>query len=196
MRMQGHTDVPLAAEGTEQARRLAARLSFCARPPEAVWSSDLSRAVETAREIAQPLGLSVRQTPLLRETMLGEWEGLTRDQIVERGDGELLALYRADSVRHRPPGAERLEDAWDRMHAAAAEISAAHPAGSTAIVGHGGSLRVLLCAALDAPVTSVKRIWLDNASLSVISTRMAEYGPVTRLMLLNDTAHLSLDPVG
>ena len=60
---------------------------------------------------------------------------------------------------------------------------------SVAIVGHGGSLRVLICAAIDASITSLRRFWLDNASLSIV-----EYGPPDlehrRLILLNDTSHL------
>jgi broad specificity phosphatase PhoE len=190
MRMQGHTDVPLHEEGLHQARRLAKRLAGADIPPQAVWSSDLTRARQTAEEIAAPLGLSVRTTPLLRETMLGAWEGLTRAEIEARGDSEQLARYLQNSYRHRPPGGETLEAAWERMLRAAAEIRAEHPAGAVAIVGHGGSLRVLLCEALEAPIASLRHLQLDNASLSIIEYHGSPPNAVRRITLVNDTSHL------
>jgi broad specificity phosphatase PhoE len=189
-RMQGHTDIPLDAEGVEQARRIAERLSAEPRPPQAVWSSDLARARQTAEAIAAPLGLAVQTTPLLRETMLGAWEGLTRAEIEARGDAEQLARYLQDSIRHRPPGGETLEAAWERMVGIVTEIRRQHPQGQVAIVGHGGSLRVLLCEALDAPLRSLPRFQLDNASLSVIEQYGDSVNPLRRLTLLNDTSHL------
>ncbi len=190
MRMQGHTDIPLDAEGLEQARRIGKRLAAEARPPQAVWSSDLTRACQTAEAIAAPLGLTVQTTPLLRETSLGAWEGLTRAEIEARGDVELLARYLQDPLQYRPPGGETLEAAWERMVGVAKEIRALHMAGQVAIVGHGGSLRALLCEALDAPLHSMRRLWLDNASLSVIEQYGDPCDPIRRVTLLNDTSHL------
>jgi broad specificity phosphatase PhoE len=193
-RMQGHTDIPLDDEGWEQARRIGARLAGAAHPPQAVWSSDLLRARQTAESIAAPLGLTVRTTALLRETMLGAWEGLTRAEIEARGEGEHLARYILDSHKHRPPGGETLEAAWERMLRAIGEIRAAHPAEDIAIVGHGGSLRVILCEALDAPLASMKRLWLDNASLSVIEEIRSPERCLRRVTLINDTSHLKGNP--
>jgi broad specificity phosphatase PhoE len=190
LRMQGHTDVPLDVEGRRQAQRIGARLSAAPHAPQAVWSSDLSRARETAAAIARALNLTVETTPLLRETMLGEWEGLTRAEIEARGDGELLANYIRDSHRFRPPGSETLEAVWERLQRAAALIRAAHPTGQVAVVGHGGSLRALLCAALDAPADSMRRLWLDNASLSIIEEMNDDRGRYGRVTLINDTSHL------
>lgn len=192
MRMQGHTDIPLDAEGARQAEQLAARLCACAHPPQWVYSSDLARARQTAEAIALPLGLTVQTTPLLRETCLGEWEGLTRPDIEARGDAQLLADYLRDSYAHRPPGGETLEAVWERISRAAQTIRHDHPSGQGVIAGHGGSLRALLCEALDAPVSSMRRLWLDNASLSIID----EAGPldhrIRRVTLVNDTSHLDL----
>src|SRR5579871_641611 len=101
-RVQGHTDVPLSGEGIEQARRVAERLSR--EPISAVWSSDLARALDTARAIAAPHDLEVHSTPLLRETMLGEWEGLTEPEIVARGDSARFQAWRRDPAVNRPPG--------------------------------------------------------------------------------------------
>ena len=73
-RVQGHTDIPLNATGIEQARTLAAQLA--GEPLTAVFSSDLSRALDTARAVADA-GTGSRSTvdPRLREKNFGTWEG-------------------------------------------------------------------------------------------------------------------------
>src|SRR3954463_7057704 len=81
MRMQGQSDVPLNAEGRDQAARIAERLTALDSPIDAVWSSDLSRAMETAEAIAARFGLPIRVSSHLREIMLGEWEGMNQEEI-------------------------------------------------------------------------------------------------------------------
>ncbi len=189
--MQGHSDVPLNADGVVQAQRIGSRLSTHPSPPQVIYSSNLSRAIQTAEEIAKPLGIEVRTTPKLRETMLGEWEGLTRTEIIARGDGVLLNEYITDSYKSRPPGGESLDAVWDRMLKEFTQIRQDHPDSSIAIVGHGGSLRSIICHTLDAEVTSMRRIWLDNASLSVLEYSESETTSHSRILLLNDTSHLS-----
>jgi alpha-ribazole phosphatase len=183
-RWQGHTDVPLSAEGLDQANRVAERLSR--RHISAVWSSDLARARHTAERIAEPHGVEVFATPGLRETMLGEWEGLTIDEIIARGDEELWHKVRRDSLTHRPPGAETLESVWARMMSVRDEIREQFTEGAVVVVGHGGSLRALLCDALGAGISCMTRFVLDNASLSAID--YSEHR--TWVKRVNDTAHL------
>ncbi|HLJ53501.1 MAG TPA: histidine phosphatase family protein [Chthonomonadaceae bacterium] len=190
LRMQGHTDIPLNEEGRRQASRIAARLAALDAPLDAVWSSDLSRARDTAEAIAAPYGLPVRCTPLLREIMLGAWEGLSQTEIEARGDGELLQRYRDSPAGARPPGGETLEHAWDRMLRVRAEICAEFPEGQVVVVGHGGTLRALLAAALDAPVTSMLKFSLVNTSLSILEQTRNSHGSVWRIRSVNDTAHL------
>lgn len=184
-RLQGHTDIPLSEEGLRQAKQIAARLAV--EPMDAIWSSDLSRAAHTAEEIARPHGLTVRSTSALRESNLGLWEGLTEPEIFARGDGELWNEYRRDSVRNRPPEGERLESVWDRLIECLTEIRETHSEGNVVIVGHGGSLRVILCDAIGASITSLRRIWLDNASLSLVEYKDSK----SWVRLLNDTSHIT-----
>ncbi len=182
--MQGHTDIPLSKEGLAQARSLAARLADTHF--DAVWSSDLQRARVTAEIVAEPHGLPIRTTDRLREQMLGEWEGLNAEDIIARGDEEKLLAFRRDSFANRPPGSEPLQSVWDRVTGVVAQIRQEHAAGHVLVVAHGGCLRAPLCDAVGATVTSIRRIWLDNASLS-----MVEYGPERSwIRLLNDTSHL------
>ncbi len=190
MRMQGHSDVPLNDEGRGQAARIAARLASLEPPIDAVWSSDLSRARETAEIIAARFDLPVKVTPLLREIMLGDWEGLNQEEIEARGDGDLLRLYRSSPAGARPPNGETLAQTWERMMQARGEIIAAHPHGNIAVVGHGGSLRALICAALEAPVASMIRFSLGNTSLSVLEQSRTSESCIWRVRCVNDTAHL------
>ena len=190
MRFQGHTDIPLNVEGQAQALQIGARIAALPEPPVAVYSSDLSRARDTAEAIAAPLGLAVNTTPDLRETCLGEWEGLNREEIEARGEGKRLTGYIRDSLTNRPPGSETLESVYERMNRAWDEIRANAPPGPVVIVGHGGSLRALIAAALAAPLVSMQRFFLDNASLSIIEETVGAEIERRRVLLVNDTGHI------
>jgi broad specificity phosphatase PhoE len=186
-RLQGQSDVPLSAEGRVQAERVARRLA--AVPLSAVWCSDLARARETAEIVAASHDLPVTATPLLREVMFGSWEGLTRDDIVRQGDGAAFEAYLCDALAHPAPDSEPLPAMWERLLGALRAIRCAHEEGSVAVIGHGSSLRVLLCEALGAPMACLRRTTLYNASLSIV-----EYlDDRPRVCLLNDTCHLRAD---
>lgn len=183
-RMQGASDIPLSSAGIRQATALAHRLE--GERIDAVYSSDLSRAVETARIVAGAYRPSLRQLRALRETMLGDWEGLTVEDITARGEGELYEAYRSDSWRVRPPNGERLEQVAERMTSAMDEIVKSHAGQTILVVGHGGSLRALFCQALGVPARAMLGFRLHNASLSVV-----EYGPQrASLALVNDVSHV------
>ncbi len=183
-RIQGHQDVPLSPDGVEQARRLARRLA--SERLTAVWSSDLGRARETAEIIADPHGLQVVATPLLREVNMGQWESLTGEEIMAAHGEEVWLRFRQDSIAHRPPDAEPWESAYARLLEALAAVREAHAEGTVVLVGHGGTLRCILCEALGAPLASMRCIHLDNASLSIVELTPDR----TAVRLLNDTGHL------
>lgn len=188
--MQGQSDIPLNEEGREQAQRIAKRLAALDPAIDAVWSSDLQRARHTAEAIASPLGLSVTTTPTLREIGLGDWEGLTAEDIEARGDGELWQRYRLSPTGQRPPNGESLESAWERMIATRNQIREMHPSGHVVIVGHGGTLRALLAEALGAPLSSMLRFALANVSLSIIEEITTRQDRMSRILTVNDTSHL------
>ena len=96
-RYQGNTDIPLTETGRSQARR-AARLLAALRP-DAIISSDLSRAAATASELAGVTGLQPRFYEALRETYAGVWQGRTTDEIVARYGEEYAAWKRGEPVR-------------------------------------------------------------------------------------------------
>jgi len=183
-RIQGHSDIELSAEGVRQAERLAERLRGA--PLRAVWSSDLRRALRTAEAIAAPHGLSVRATPLLRERMLGEWEGLTQTEIRARGEMPVITANRQDTVGEMPPGSEPIAEVWTRLLRARDDAIRANPEGEIVLVGHGGSLRAILADTIGAGPEGMRRLWLDNASLSLIESE----GDRLWVRFVNDTGHL------
>jgi broad specificity phosphatase PhoE len=133
-RVQGHTDAPLNAAGRAQARELASRLAR--EPLDAVYASDLARAYETARIVADQHALQVVLLPELRERHFGSWEGLT--------DTEILARF----PETRRPGhwgdGEPAEQMGERVVAALQRVAASHPGGHVLVVAHGGPLRAVL----------------------------------------------------
>jgi broad specificity phosphatase PhoE len=139
-RFQGHADPPLNERGRRQARALAELLA--GEPIEAVYSSDLLRAQETAQIVAMQLGLDVVVDPQLRERDVGEWSGLTRAEIDERFPNQIQAWREGRAVV-----GETREALSERVLAAARRISAAHPDGVVLVVSHGGALRMLRHAA-------------------------------------------------
>ena len=135
-RFQGHADPPLNETGREQAHALAAELT--SEGIELVYTSDLARAVETAEIVAARLGADVRSMRDLRVIDVGEWQGLTWQEIEERyPDG-------ARSWRARGYGwetGETYEELGDRVVAALRRIASDHPEERVLVVGHGGTIR-------------------------------------------------------
>ncbi len=128
-RVQGHSDTTLNETGRAQARALAAALA--AEPLDAVYSSDLSRARETAEIVAARHELPVSLDPQLRERSFGSWEGLTGAEIDARfGDWSLHDGETDDHVR-------------ERVLAATHRIVARHPGEEVLVVSHGGVLASL-----------------------------------------------------
>jgi probable phosphoglycerate mutase len=149
-RFQGHADPPLNDRGREQARSLADALAD--ERLDAIYSSDLLRAHETAIAVAVQKGLDVIVDSDLRERDVGEWSGLTLPEIEERFPEQLR--------RFREEGAsvgESREALARRVVAAARRIADAHPGGRVLVVTHGGALRTLRHAAGGDPGAPVVR---------------------------------------
>jgi broad specificity phosphatase PhoE len=164
-RYQGQTDVPLNAEGREQARLLALELRDL--PIDAVYASDLSRSVDTATAIADLHGLTVVQDARLREINLGRWEGQTVAEI-RRGDAALLDLWQAAPREVTLPGGESLEDVRERAIALVQEIVALYPRGLVCIVSHKVVQTIIRCELTGEDLDAALRLLPANASFEQV----------------------------
>lgn len=162
-RIQGQLDIGLNATGRWQAQRLARALAD--ERLDAVYSSDLDRARDTARALADGAGLAVRTTEALRERGFGIFEGLTFQEIEQRFPDQ-AQRWRQRDASFGPEGGETLAAFVARAVSSVAAIAARHRGGQIAVVTHGGVLDALYRAAsriaIDAP-----RTWqLGNASIN------------------------------
>ena len=128
-RYQGHLDPPLNATGRRQSEELAG--SLAAERIDAIYSSDLRRALETTQIVGGRLGLPVVTDQGLREVDLGSWAGLTPIEVAERF---------GESAMH---DGETRGEHTERVVEAVRRIAARHPEGSILVVTHGGSIRAL-----------------------------------------------------
>ncbi len=145
LRFQGQRDTPLNDRGREQARELAERVAALDPPVGSLWTSDLSRARETAEIVGARIGLTACVDARLREGWRGEWEGFLFEE-VERADPERYAAWRAPDaeIGFRFPGGESLAEQQARVLACLREIDPP-PGDVTLAVCHGGSIRTMLC---------------------------------------------------
>ncbi|MHB1159171.1 MAG: histidine phosphatase family protein [Chloroflexota bacterium] len=139
-RYQGSVDVPLNATGREQAEGVAVGLS--GQRMDAVYSSPLCRALDTAIAIARRQGLEVRTDPRLKEIDLGEWEGMLTPRIAE-GYPELHRQWTVDPRPVRPPGGETIREVHDRAIAAVEEMAVRHLGGTVCVVTHKTAMVVI-----------------------------------------------------
>lgn len=160
----GQTDLPLSRTGRDQAealRQMLAHVQFTA-----LFSSDLSRALETAQIINGEKNIPLRPLRELREIALGEWEGCTFEEIRRQFPAEFLRRGH-DIYEYRIPGGESFADCSRRVNAVFAEIDAATH-GDILIVGHAGANRLLLCQLLGVPAGNLFRLGQDYGCLNLI----------------------------
>ncbi len=184
LRYLGSLDEPLTDTGLRQAACLAGALSDL--PLAAVYASPLQRAAQTGERIAAGLRIPLRAEPRLREQRFGDWEGLTRSEVLGRGDADRARLlhWEGDPAA-APPGGESLATVEGRVKELLADLAASHPGAWVTLVSHVGPIKVLLCAALAAPLTAARRLFLDPGTLTVI-----DWGEAPVVRLFNAHGHL------
>jgi broad specificity phosphatase PhoE len=162
-RWQGALDIPLGETGIAQAAALAAYLSK--RPITQIYSSDLQRAAKTAQPLADALGLTVNYDPRLREMHLGIFQGLTYEEMQERYPHE-VALMNSDYYDYVIPGGESRRIMQQRVYSLWQELLAQPVSGETALIMHGGPIRLHLMKLYDyEPNFHVK---INNTSITTI----------------------------
>jgi broad specificity phosphatase PhoE len=170
-RWQGKTDIPLSEVGREQARALAARLRD--RGITEIFTSELSRARETAEIVAQALSVTrLSIDPRLGERGFGCFEGLTREECADR-HAEAWARYLADR-RTTPTDAEPHEQVVVRMASALTAVSeSADGTGHVLVVSHGAAIRSFLHS-----ITGIEPAPLANVALFQITYGRAGFSSI------------------
>jgi probable phosphoglycerate mutase len=187
-RMQGQLDVPLNDVGRWQAARAAGALAD--ESIDAIWSSDLARALQTAEPLARHAGLPVRTDAGLRERCFGVFQGLTFAEVEARWP-EDSRRWRQREPDFAPAGAETLRRFAARCVTTAARIAAAHPGQTIAIVTHGGVLDSLYRAAAGIGLQSSRSWLLANAGIN----RLLFTPQGFTLVGWADTGHLDVAPL-
>ncbi len=184
MRYVGISDEPLTVNGRKQARRTATALSRL--PIEAIISSPLRRAADTAAQIQIACSAQLRMDSRLAEGSFGRWEGLTRQEVLARGrrDAALLGRWEADPAC-APPGGESIQDIQKRVISLVNELHREFAGSSIVLVSHVGPIKALLAAVLDMPLQSSRRLFLDPGTISAV-----EWGDRPLLRLFNSHTHL------
>jgi probable phosphoglycerate mutase len=185
-RMQGHIDIPLNTTGMGQAKRLANALMQTKHSFDAIYSSDLERALHTANVVANALSLAVQTTPQLRERNVGQLQGLLLSEAPVLLP-EIWQSHIARDLDHDLGGGESIRAFHQRMQGVLELLLRQHRGQSILAVSHGGSLdmiyRIVTQQALDAERVAV----VPNTSLNWIT----HDGSVWSIQRWADTSHLS-----
>ena len=182
-RYWGHTDVGLGADGLQQAARLRDHLAD--EEINAVYTSDLKRAIVTAEIIASNHHLDITICPELRETNFGEFEGLTFKEINRRYP-ELSKMWSNWDLKLKFPGGESVDELIARVIKFPRRLEQHKPEETILVVAHSASLRMLICHLLGIKLEHWRQLRLDLASLSILDT----YPQGAILSSLNDVSHL------
>jgi alpha-ribazole phosphatase len=181
-RFWGKTDIELSDAGIRQAEQLRDRLSRL--KIDAVYTSTLLRATETAEIIASWHKIPVLPLKELCECSFGYAEGLTFKEIEQKLPELAAQLSAGKAVSF--PGGESLVQLDQRVQGFLEKLHKHEPQSKIVIVSHGGPLRLLICHLLGLGIEHWLQFQLDHASLSIVET----YPQLNMLTLLNDISHL------
>jgi broad specificity phosphatase PhoE len=186
LREMGHLDSPLTPLGIQQAQALGRRLKNLGF--DALYSSDLGRAVQTAEIIGRICDKPVQLNSSLRERHMGVFQGLTREEISEKYP-EQMAAYERIGFLDLIPGGETAQERTDRSVRILTEIASRHPEQTVVVVTHGGFLTGFLGFVLGIPFSNGRRYRKENASFNAF-----EYlEPNWYLQTWNDISHLEME---
>ena len=180
---RGRTDVPLDETGLKQAELAGEYLKEV--KIDAIYSSPLSRALETAEKIARFHNLKVQPLEGIIDMSFGNWEGHAHQEI-KKNDSETYRRWREEPHLVRLPGGESLDDVRVRSMAALEEVIRKHPGKALIIVSHRVVNKVLICGILGLDNSHFWQISQDPTAINLIQYRNGKY----ILSLMNETCHL------
>lgn len=189
-RFQGQLDIPLSELGREQAAALARWLKEQPVHFSAIYSSDLKRAAQTARIIGKIVGIWPAYSQALREINVGDWQGLSVDEVETRYPGKLQEWDSAVD-RFTLPNGESIPAVQQRVFGFFRSAITGHEGKAIIIVAHGVALVALTAAIFGWDLVETwqtNRARLGNTGVSVVALDMAGGSPT--MLLANSVGHL------
>jgi broad specificity phosphatase PhoE len=180
---RGRADIPLDETGLKQAELVGQY--FKGMEIQAIYSSSLSRAWQTAQKVAQFHDLKVQPLQGIIDMSFGNWEGRPHQEIRE-SDKETYRQWVETPHLVRLPGGESLDDVRVRAMAALEEVIRKNPGKTLALVSHRVICKVLICAILGLDNSHFWQITQDTTAINLIQYRKGKYV----LSLMNETCHL------
>ncbi len=187
-RFRGRYDIPLNSTGLEQARRTAQRLAKRWNPV-AIYSSPLSRALQTADAIAQAWDLKVMPNEGLIDIDYGAWQGLSPAEARETWPEQIVDWYERPGLAEIP-GGETLQQVRDRAMAVVFQAAEQHIGRTVVMVSHTVVNRLILLGALGLGNDHFWRLKQEPCAINVLAIEGQEF----TLQLFNDTCHLEDEP--
>jgi len=161
-RLQGHANYPLSEQGMAEAKKLG--LWLADKEIDRIYSSDLTRAFQTAQEIAKHHNLEVIKNEELREMNLGRFQGLTRDEIEERYPD----LADLDWLSANLEDVESADQLYARTSRVVQQLLEKHWGQQIYVVSHGGFIGITLMAILSMPWKGKRAFAVGNTSMTTI----------------------------
>lgn len=187
-RFGGHGPTPLSELGMQQAEATAKALSK--EGIQAIYSSDLLRAVQTAGPLSEMIGLPIHQSPAFRERHIGVLEGLTFDESKEAYPKDYYALVNRN-IHHVISGGESYRHLLRRITAKMNDILRMHQGERIAVYSHTGAICFLTLNMLGAINRNTKNTpWLITSNCGVNRFEIRGRNNI-RVLALNDTRHLA-----
>ncbi len=180
---RGRTDIPLDETGLKQAELVGQY--FKEMEIHALYSSPLSRALQTAEAIARIGRLKVRQLEAITDMSFGSWEGHPHQE-VRKMDPETYRQWVESPHLLKLPGGETLDEVRTRSVTALEELIRDHLEKTIVLVSHRVICKVLICAILGLDNSHFWQITQDTTAINLIQYRKGKY----ILSLLNETCHL------
>ena len=185
---QGHMDSPLTREGEHQAQLLGMRFAGEGTRFDAVYTSDLGRAVQSARNICRAIEQEniIQKEPRLRERALGLLEGLTYAQIADQMPRD-HKQHTSGDPDYRPENGESWRDIYDRAREILNELAQCNDGKSILCVTHGGVISMAMKFCMNIDIAAKRRFHVQNTALNVLEWHAENDW---QLRTLGDTSHL------
>jgi broad specificity phosphatase PhoE len=162
-RIMGRKPVPLNKTGRAEARALAKALKGV--PIDAIYTSPVLRAVETAGHLRNGRRTAIRRAPEMAEIDYGHWIGKTFEEVIPE---KAFRVYHKTPRKARAPGGEPMREVFGRTVAFIEKLRKRHKKGRIAVVSHADVIKTVLVHYLGMDYDHLLKLRIDNASISLL----------------------------